>query len=113
MIALLRKRQAGFVAKSGFFAFPKFSRTAEESPTTTSFVIFSGDSGRFILLAVQIEASFVGPLPRSKRNHRHCGSFQVSLDFSMASIQTARVIKHLEMSNFKVKTCGGSSAGIG
>ena len=39
---------------------------------------------RFILLAVQIEASFVSPLPRSKRNHRHCGSFQVSLDFSMA-----------------------------
>ena len=45
-----------------------------------------------ILLAVQIEASFVSPLPRSKRNHRHCGSFQMSLDFSMASNQTARSI---------------------
>ena len=44
----------------------------------------------FIVLAVQTEASFVGPLPRSMRNYRHCGSFQVSPDFSMASIQTAR-----------------------
>ena len=46
----------------------------------------------FILLAVKIEASFVSPLSRSKRNHRHSGSFQVSLDFSMASNQTARGI---------------------
>ena len=45
---------------------------------------------RFILHAVQIEASFVSPHPRSKRNHRHCGSFQVSPVFSMASNQTAR-----------------------
>ena len=44
----------------------------------------------YIVLGVQIEASFVGPLPRSKRNYRHCGRFQVSPDFSMASIQTAR-----------------------
>ena len=46
----------------------------------------------FILLAVQIEASFVSPFPRSKRNHHHCGRFQVSLVFSMASNQTARGI---------------------
>ena len=44
------------------------------------------------MLAVQIEASFVNPLPRSKLNHRHTGSFQVSLVFSMASNQTARGI---------------------
>ena len=43
-----------------------------------------------LLLAAQIEASFVSPHPRSKRNQRHSGSFQVSLDFSMASNQTAR-----------------------
>ena len=45
-----------------------------------------------ILHAVQIEASFVSPLPRSKRNYYHCGSFQVSLDFSIASNQPARGI---------------------
>ena len=32
----------------------------------------------------------MSPLPRSKRNHRHWGSFQVSRVFSMASNQTAR-----------------------
>ena len=47
---------------------------------------------RILLLAVQIEASFASPLPRSKRNHRHCVRFQVSLDFSMASIPTVRSI---------------------
>ena len=46
----------------------------------------------FILHAVQIEASFVSPFPRSKRNHFHCGGLQVSLNFSMASNQTARGI---------------------
>ena len=35
----------------------------------------------------------MSPFPRSKRNHRHGGSFQVSLDFSMASNQTARGIR--------------------
>ena len=52
-----------------------------------------------ILLAVQIEASFVSPLPRSKRNLRHCGSFHVSLDFSMALNQTARSIVPLKRTN--------------
>ena len=45
-----------------------------------------------ILHAVQIEASFASPFPRSKRKHFHCGSLQVSLNFLMASNQTARGI---------------------
>ncbi len=34
-----------------------------------------------MLLAVRIEVTFVSPFPRSKRNQRHSGSFQVSPDF--------------------------------
>ena len=40
----------------------------------------------------------MSPLPRLKRNHPHCGSFQVSLDFSMASNQTARGVKSASLS---------------
>ncbi len=46
----------------------------------------------FILLAVQIEASFMSPFPRSRRNFRLCGSFQASLNFSSPSYPTARGI---------------------
>ena len=59
---------------------------------------------RFIVLAVRFEASFVSPLPRSKRNHRHSGGFQASPDFSMASNQTARGINFIFSAFFRFHT---------
>ena len=84
------------ITRSNRLSMMAYSVAAAASSSKASdfscFSICDDPFGIFILLAAQIEASLVSPLPRSKRNHCHCGNFQVLLDFSRASNQTARGI---------------------
>ena len=72
-------------------------QTGEHSPDFPSGLDaeYQGSNGSqtkavsFILLAVQIDALFLSPLPRLARSHREFSNFQQSRDLAIASIQTA------------------------